>query len=416
MIYCGELKNDGQLYKTFYDENTKRLRFYLNGLEVDNDYLYRTYNRTKNCQRGYGRLTTLILSLGIITSAISVTALQNDINFDNIFSPNNGILPIEQEYQNELSGEELYNEMIARNPEMTEYLEMTKDVILKYGQYMNQKALLDTIGDLRVVPSSDKEEFESGVALAFYSKDENKIYIDSDINVDYLKRTCLYHEILHYYSQSGLYDFNIYGDGYTGYAVNEGMTELLNAEFNDDEIFTYHKEAAYVGALCEIVGPEVFEEAYFGNDIEYLIEALSEYSSEEDALALIKNIDIAKDSYESFVFYDNDEDYDNFLTANENAWAIISMMYYNKYGIDLSEDNLMMAYMTATNLEDYIGIGVDDGFLVDVIVNKHYFVKPDTDYVIVDYNVKDEMGIQGKSLTIDESNRYINNQSKKNKF
>ena len=147
-----------------------------------------------------------------------------------------------------------------------------------------------------------------------------------------------------------------------------------------------------------------------------MIEALSEYSSEEDALALIKNIDIAKDSYESFVFYDNDEDYDNFLTANENAWAIISMMYYNKYGIDLSEDNLMMAYMTATNLEDYIGIGVDDGFLVDVIVNKHYFVKPDTDYVIVDYNVKDEMGIQGKSLTIDESNRYINNQSKKNKL
>ena len=419
MIYCGELKNQGILYHTFYDKYSKQLRFYLNGQEVDNDYLYKTYNKTKNCLRGYGRLTTLILSLSIITAAIGVTALDEDISISDIFNSDSGIITIDVQEENELTGEELYNELISRNPDLTEYLEMTKDKVIKYGPYMKQSELLRTIGDLEIIPTSNREEMEAGNALAFYTKDENKIYIDSNINVEYLKKTCLYHEILHYYSQSGLYDFNSYSDGYDGYALNEGMTEMLNADFNDDEMYTYHQEAAYVGALCEIVGPEVFEQAYFGNNIDYLTYALAQYADEDTALALIKNIDIAKDSYDSFVYYDNDEDYYNFVLANENAWAIISNMYDNKYNRDIVGDRLMMAYMSATTLDDYCGLDLEgDSILVDVIVNKHYFNDTNNDFVIVDYNVKNSDGIQGKSLTIEDSERYVNNnnQIKKNKL
>lgn len=419
MIYCGDLKNNGEIYHAFYDRSTKKLRFYLNGHEVENDYLYNIYNKPKYCLRGYDRLKVLLMSLSIITASISVTALSNDINFDEIFPHHTNESIFGQSDFELLSGEELYNEMLSRNPEMEEYLEMTKDVVLKYGEYMNQEELLNTIGDLKIVKTSDKEEISSGYALAFYTKDENKIYLDSELNVEYMIRTCLFHEILHYYSQSGLYDYNIYSDGYTGYALNEGMTEMLNAEFTDNELFTYHKEAAYVGALCEIVGPEVFLEAYFGNDVETLIDALAEYSSQEEAEALIKTIDLAKDSYDAFVYYESDEDYDNFVSANIRVWDMIGEMYENKYSLDINNDNLMMAYKTATTLQNYCGVdltGDNSEFLVDVIVNKHYFVKPDAGFVIVDYSYADENGIIGNSFTIDDRDRYLENNAKKNKF
>ncbi len=409
MIYCGELKSSGILYHTFYDKNTKSLRFYLNGQEVENDYLFNTYNHPKNCLRGYGRLTTLLLCLGVMASAFAATAVQNDISLDDITSPIRNEISIDDEHYTFLSGEELYDEMVKRNPDLINYLEMTKSIILKYGEYMNQQELLNTIGDLKLVPTSSKDEIASGVALAFYSKDENKIYYDENINMDYLLDTCLYHEFLHYYSQSGLYDFDIYSSGYIGYSVNEGMTEMLNCEFNDEQMFTYHKEAAYVGAICEIVGPNVLEEAYFSNDVEYLIEKLAEYSSMDDALALIKTMDIAKDSYESFVFNDNDDDYDNFFSANSYAWDILSEMYDNKYNRDITEDSLMMAYKSATTLKNYSDFDFSefgDGFLVDVVVNKHYFVKPDNDIIVVDFSYRDETGIRPGSVNIHESDRF----------
>ena len=419
MVYCGELKSNGVLYHTFYDRNTKALRFYLNGEEVENDYLFNTYNHPKNCLRGYGRLTTMILSLGIIASAFVATAIQNDvISYEDIKEPFSNEITVDDEKYVFLSGEELYEEMLSKNPDLTEYLEMSRDVIVKYGEYMNQEELLSTIGNLELIPTHTRDEIASGLALAFYSKDENKIFYDDRINMDHLLKTCLYHEFLHYYSQSGLYDYDIYSSGYIGYAVNEGMTEMLNCELNDEEMFTYHKEAAYVGAICEIVGPEVLEEAYFSNDVDYLIDKLAEYSSEDDALALIKNIDIAKDSYESFVFYDNDDDYDNFFSANNYAWDILADMYEYKYGRDINEDSLMMAYKSATTLKNYSDFDFTefgDGFLVDVVVNKHYFVKPDNDVIIVDFSYRDETGLRPSSVNINESDRLITNGSVRKK-
>ncbi len=411
MFYVGELRRNGVLYHTFYDKDTKLLRFFSNGKEVEDDHLSNTYNKSKHSLSGYGRLTTLIISLSIITASIGVTALDRGYDF-------HGEQPIvieqqvDVEHSHELTGEELYNALLEANPDVKEYIEMTKDVLLEYGQYMNQDELLDSIKSFEVVETSNREEIASGEALAFYTGDENRIYIDDQLTVDSIKRTCLYHEFLHYYSQSGLYDYNTYGSGYIGYALNEGFTEMLNSEFNDDELFTYHKEAAYVGAICEIIGPEAFERAYFGNSIEMLIDEISKYCSYEDAIALVKNIDNSKAAYESFVINDNDEDYANFVSSNVNAWDIISMMYENKYDRDITEDNLMNAYKSASTLENYSDFDLgDNGFLVDVVVNKHYFVKPESDYIIVDYNVKDDYGMQGDYITIDESNRYVNKNS-----
>ena len=412
MIYCGELQNNGVLYHTFYDVETKKLRFFLDGQEVENEHLYSVHNKKKNALRGSSRLLTMLLSLSIITASLGVTALERGTDFSDFIPEFGREVVVEEPIHNELTGEELYEKLISLNEKEAPLIEMSKGVILDYGEYMNQQALLDTFADLEVVPTSDREEISSGLALAFYTKDENKIYIDDQLNVDSLIQTCLLHEVLHYYSQSGLYDFNTYSDGYMGYALNEGLTEMINSKYNDGELFTYHREAAYAGALYEIVGPDALLKSYFGNSVEMLVDELSQYGSREDAIALIKNIDISKDSYESFVYYGNDEDYMNFVNANINAWGLISEMYEAKFDKDCNDDRLMSAYKSATMLENFVGLDMDPmtDYLVDVIVNKGYFTDNDEE-ATVEYNIKNDYGITGNSLTIDESNRYRNTNS-----
>ena len=289
MIYCNNLKYNGKVYNVFYDKNTKLLRFYYEGKEEKIDYFNNLYNKKKNVLQGYNKLITILLGLAVFTSSyIGINLLDTD-HTNNL--DNDGI-SYNQEYidVNSYTNEEFLVALKEDNPDLEEYIDMTQDVILKYGDYINKNLIMNSIGGMDVIHTSNKTEMIKDNAIAFYSKDENKIYVSDDIEDEETENVCVYHEFLHFYSQSGLYDYNDSDDGYIGYALNEGITEILNAELNDRFLYTYHKEASYVQALCEIIDPEVLLKAYFGNSTEYLVEEMSNYCSEEEAISLIKNI------------------------------------------------------------------------------------------------------------------------------
>ena len=386
MIYVGNIKSNGIIYDAFYDRKSKKLKFYLNGKEIFNEKLNTKYNRKKKQLSGYNRLLTGIVCLGIMIGSYGVSALSDDTDiFDgDIFGTESTVILGQDlvEGSNVIySNEEFLEELKKANPEFSDYIDMSSDVILRYGQYMDQKVLLDTISTLEIIESNDEKEMTEGGALAFYDNDENKIYYSTmeDSETLYI---ALFHEFLHYWSQSGLYDYNEYGDGYIGYALNEGMTEQLNSEFNDEILFTYHGEAAYVQALCEIIDPEVLEEAYFGDCIEMVIDELSNYTSQDEAIALIKNMDISQEAYLSFAMDGNEDDYDNFCNANERIWEIIGEMYYNKYYRDIDGDPLMNAYKTASTLTNYSSIDLssyDSPVITDALVEKSCFLRNDDD-------------------------------------
>ena len=409
MIYCGNIKSNGVIYDAFYDTKSKKLKFYLNGKEVYNEKLNTKYNRKKKQLSGYNRLVTGIVCLGIMLGSYGVTALQDDTDIvpeiGNLFGSEDVVEGSNVIYSNE----EFLSELKKANPEFSNYIDMSRDVILEYGQYMDQQVLLDNISTLEIVRSNNEIEMTEEGALAFYNSDENKIYM-SDIADDETLYVALFHEFLHYWSQSGLYDYNDYGDGYIGYALNEGMTELLNTEFNGQELFTYHKEAAYVQALCEIIDPEVFERAYFGDEIEIVIDELAEYSSTEEAISLIKNMDIAQESYLSLAINGDEDDYDNFCSANDRIWNIIDKMYYNKYDRDIDGDPLMNAYKTASTLINYSSIDLREyssPVITDVIVDKSYFLSQD-DYATMDCVINSLDGEDSITVAVDDSYRPKN--------
>ena len=409
MIYCNDLKYNGKLYNVFYDKETKLLRFYYEGKEENVDYLNNLYNKKKSVLQGYNKLITILLGLAVFTGSYLAMNIAEDVYINELYSDDNSYT---QEYidVNSYTNEEFLAALKEANPELEEYIDLTQDVILKYGNYINKSHILNSIGGMDVIHTSNKTEMIKDNAIAFYSKDENKIYVSDNIEDEDTENICLYHEFLHYYSQSGLYDYNDYGDGYMGYALNEGLTEIINAELNGRFLYTYHKEASYIQALCEIIDPEVLLKAYFGNSIEYLIDEMSTYCTEDEAISLIKNIDVAKDSYTSYSNTGNIEDYENFESANEKAWEVLDNMYFSKYRSNMMDDRYMAALKTATCLENYADFDLspyDNPVILDVMIEKNCFTENASDEIIIDYLVQDGEDRSYDICIITENSRHL---------
>lgn len=118
-------------------------------------------------------------------------------------------------------------------------------------------------------------------------------------------RSTLAHEFLHLLSSRYDKKNKAFHSGFTmisksasvGYGLTEGMTEFLNENLlgycgDNTFAYSYYAERSCVKMLCEIIGTEKMVEAYFNNDLELLIDELTEiYGTKEDAIKLITTID-----------------------------------------------------------------------------------------------------------------------------
>ena len=153
-------------------------------------------------------------------------------------------------------------------------------------------------------------------ASGHYEASINTIFISNSLLSKYTKET-LFHELLH--MASTIYKFGIVCSGFfqssfiikrIGEGINEGYTQLLTKRLCDkNEMNTYKEEVRIATNLEKIIGMDTMQDLYFNANLPGLIEEMSKYSSEEDAIRFIINVDyihkhkkiINKDMYHSLL-------------------------------------------------------------------------------------------------------------------
>lgn len=166
------------------------------------------------------------------------------------------------------------------------YIEKLKN----YTKEENLQALYRNIKNVSI-------KKQSSIYLTPYSG----LYNAKENKITYLDKTALSHEILHMASTYYDKETNISYIGfkqskdksYIGQGLNEGYTELLNSRiYNNNKITSYHKETK-IAKLLEFFfdNPKEMEKFYFKHDLPGLIHHLEQYTSRNDIIKLLLDID-----------------------------------------------------------------------------------------------------------------------------
>lgn len=391
MIYCSEFFYKGEILDLYYDVNSKLIKFYLDGVEQDIPELNHKFNVFfDNNSRGKQLLLTGILSLSIIISVFGASACVVD-------SANNENDISTVSVENQLNSSDFYTILYnVSNDSKKEILNLTKEIIKDNGDYIDQEYIINNFSSLNIVYTDDDNLLGNATdnIIGRYDSLTNTMYLRKGLDVETINTT-IFHELLHFYSKSGFASSNIDKNGYIGDALNEGMTQLLVNEYFNNQIFVYSNEVSITKALVEIVGSDFMRESYFSHDLDSLIVELSKYTSYENVISLLKNMDNAKVAY-------NDEDRGNYNIFNGNCWDIIENIYSNKYGIDMERDKLMVAYKDGTDYDSVVS------------VSKKYFVDNINDsYKLKYYYIDEEDCYLVDSNLLTEDDRYIDINIKK---
>lgn len=407
MIYCSDFFYDGKIFDLYYDIYSKRIKFYLDGVEQYIPSLNNKYNILyENNLKGRQLLLTTILSLNILATAINLNGCSNyseaktnkvpTVSVENNLDSSSNVSTISVE--NNLDSSGFYKELYKRsdNDFKKEILDLTKSVVKDNSDYMDQEDILDRFSQLNIVYTSDDKLLAntSNDIIGRYDPETNTMYLKEGLDEN-LVYTTIFHEMLHFFSNSGFAFITDDNNGYIGDALNEGMTQVLVNEYFKNQVFVYSNEVSMTKALIEMFGSDFMRKCYFSHDLDSFINEVSKYSSYEDAISLLKNMDNAKVAY-------NDDDRENYDIFNSRCWDIIGTIYSNKYGVNMETDKLMMSYK--------------EGSLYDLVVSvsKKYFKDNESNsYKINYYSLDEDVCYLIDSCLICEDDRYIDLNVKK---
>ena len=407
MTYCSDFFYDGKIFDLYYDIDSKRIKFYLDGVEQYIPSLNNKYNILyENNLKGRQLLVTTILSLNILATAINLNGCSNNseaktnkvptVSVENDLDLSSNVSTISVE--NNLDSSSFYKELYKRsdNDLKKEILDLTKSIIKDNSDYMDQEDVIDRFSQLNIVYTSDDKLLAntSNDIIGRYDPETNTMYLKEGLDEN-LVYTTIFHEMLHFYSNSGFVFIATDNNGYIGDALNEGMTQVLVNEYFKNQVFVYSNEVSMTKALIEMFGSDFMRKCYFSHDLDSFINEVSKYSSYEDAISLLKNMDNAKVAY-------NDDDRENYDIFNSKCWDIIGTIYSNKYGVNMETDKLMMSYK--------------EGSLYDVVVSvsKKYFKDNESNsYKINYYSLDEDVCYLIDSCLICEDDRYIDLNVKK---
>ena len=185
--------------------------------------------------------------------------------------------------------------------EINEFIDaLSKDKTIDLSNFKEK------LKSLKVYYCSIREMIKISSDLCFADACYNYAYNQinyTDISINFRS---LYHELFH--MASTVIEDNTIFNGYLeetvenlesfktiserGRGLNEGYTELLSERYFNSAT-QYDLERLFVKQLEKIVGAEFLKEHYFkSHGIDALIEKLSEYTNEEQALHLIELLDI----------------------------------------------------------------------------------------------------------------------------
>lgn len=274
--------------------------------------------------------------------------------------------------------DKIYNDSDVLQKYWQDIYPQLSDFILKYGTYLDQEELLDTLPDLKIKVTnkiSNDKRF-----LAVTKSDDVSITLNERL---FFKKSTeikevILHEAFHYlfqqnFSNSPLSFSNL------GRQLDEGIATLLTQEYNcyDGVNMPYKKSVNYVQVLCELIGAENYMKATGKHNISELINYISQYCSKNDATNLIKHIDKA------CIYYDTKATDDD-----KKAWKIINQIYEAKNGITIEESSDLVMKIYSNNL-------LDTDYFIDgarynhhAYVHKNYFVNFTQPYITYIQNGK----------------------------
>lgn len=133
---------------------------------------------------------------------------------------------------------------------------------------------------------------------AIYTADKNLIILQTNLLQKYTQET-LFHELFHMastiYLNGKVYSgFSQIIDSFTkiGEGLNEGYTQLLTERYCDcADMKTYKEEVKLAASLEKAIGKEKMQSLYFNANLPGLIKEIGKYSSEEEAIRFIMNVE-----------------------------------------------------------------------------------------------------------------------------
>lgn len=243
------------------------------------------------------------------------------------------------------------------------------DFILRYGPYLDQEELLDTLPNLQM---KVVDKIANNNHLLAITK-------TSDLSIQFNKKLfykkeeeikeIVLHETFHYLFQQNFSNDPIQISLF-GRQLDEGIASLLVREYGCyTGVDINEKPVNYVRVICELIGPENYMKATGHHDISELIGYISEYCERKDAQNLIKSIDSA------CIYYDSKTEDD------QKAWDIINKIYLNKHGttIEDSSDLVMKIYSNKMIGTNYSIEGSKASS--HARLNKNYFVNNKESYI-----------------------------------
>lgn len=294
----------------------------------------------------------------VILSDDEYTSYENKLNLSN----EEFLKRFDEIYYNSDNLQENWSDIY---PEIREFVSL-------YGKDLKQDKILESLPKLKIITDS---KIPGNDSLAMYDNKKNVIKLSSSLKykkISEMKKTKL-HESFHFLFQDGFYESSKKYNK-KGIMLDEGLVSLLNQEFEcNDNGDNYMKASNYVRILCEILGKEEFMYASGAGGMDYLVEKLSQYSSEEDAIKLIDNIDKASVDYNH-----KNTEYD------KKAWKIIYNIYQNKHGksVEDSNDEIMKLYCNQT-LGTYYDI-LGNEYSIRITANKNYFINQNKNSILIE--------------------------------
>ena len=215
-------------------------------------------------------------------------------------------------------------------------------IFLDNKQYMDIEYLKNTFSNMKINYTLE----DNGHIEATYNQLENEITFYEASNIYDVEMHTFTHEFLHATQKSGSFDDNSF--------LIETTNTIFNDEYLYDESNLYTHYYNLTKALMELVGSEPLKQFHNYTSERPIIDALCEIIDNENyAKKLLTNLNDYKKIYDNMYFIENKNSLEYEIQFNDlnnlkaDIFEQFKIYYYQKYGIDMEDDLIMLYYLDA---------------------------------------------------------------------
>lgn len=259
--------------------------------------------------------------------------------------------------------------------------------------YTNLRSLKVKVRNYNILDLISMRLFETLDAGSYNTKKNKFTLIDEGGEV---VKSIICHELLHmsstietkYITFSGFFQENKKTKKTIGTALNEGYTEYLNQKyFNSVLESNYENEIIIAERLEFIIGKDKMQELYFSANLNSLIDELSKYTTEENAISIIQDLDKVMKSKEK----EESKRLRYAKICNSIAKIYIEQQHQLLDEGKISEEEFFKRKIMYGNVYIAKNIPIPEGTTFYHDGDKIEIIRPDDIIIVVDYKPKSEL-------------------------